>query len=33
MTVNGVVRQLTPVDGHIRIAFPAGESTATWAAT
>ena len=33
VTVNGVVRQLTPVDGHIRIAFPAGESTATWAAT
>ena len=33
VTVNGVARQLTPVDGHIRISFPAGQSTATYAAS
>ncbi len=30
VTVNGQVRLLTPVDGHITIDFRAGESTATW---
>jgi hypothetical protein len=30
VSVNGRVRLLTPVDGHITISFPAGASTATW---
>jgi len=31
VTVNGVVRRLRPVDGHVVISFPAGRSTATFA--
>lgn len=33
VTVNGVVRLLTPVDGRISIRFPAGTSTATYTGT